>query len=80
MSEHSQLVLDDPQFSAPIQKCPYYPGVAAVPHSELYTAPPVGAIFASLVRHPCGVAQTESKRRISRDRSRSKRGPPTILS
>lgn len=80
MSERSQLALDDLQISAPVEKCPYYPGAAAIPHSEFYSAPPAEAIFTSLVSHPCGVAQTESKRRISRDRSRQKRGPPAILS
>jgi hypothetical protein len=76
--QRSQLAQNDPQFSAPAEKCPYYPQAAAVSHTELYTPPIAEAIFASLVSHPSGVAQTESKRRISRDRSRLKRGPPTL--
>jgi hypothetical protein len=38
------------------------------------------SVLASLVTHPAGVAQTESKWRISHDRSRQKRGPPSLLS
>jgi hypothetical protein len=78
MGEHSQLAQRDPRFNAPAEKCPYHPWDVVVSRSNLYTAPLSGAIFASLVSHPTGVAQTESKRRISRDRSRLERGPPTL--
>lgn len=78
MGERSQFAQRDPQFSAPVEKCPYNPGAVAVSHSGLYTAPTAEAVFASVVSHPSGVAQTESKRRISCDRSRLKRGPPTL--
>ena len=79
MGERSQLAQRDPRFVAPAEKCPYYPLGVVVSRSNLYTAPLSGAIFASLVSHPTGVAQTESKRRISRDRSRLERGPPTLF-
>jgi len=38
------------------------------------------AIFAGVVAHPAVAAQTESKWRIARDRSRQKRGPPSLNS
>jgi hypothetical protein len=78
VGEHGQLAQSDPQFNAPVEKCPYYPGVIAVSHSDPYTVAIAEAVFASLVSHPSGVAQINSKRRISRDRSHLKRGPPTL--
>jgi hypothetical protein len=79
MGERSQPSKNNVQFDAPIENCPYYPGAVAASHSDPYIVPIAEAVFASLVSHPSGVAQTESKRRISRDRSRLKRGPPTLL-
>ena len=79
MSERAKLPQDDPQWSAPTERCPYYPQATIASHKDLFTPSASDAVFASLVNHPSGVAQTESKRRISRDRSRQKRGPPTIL-
>jgi hypothetical protein len=79
LSERSQLAQDDPQFTAPMEKCPYYPAAIPVFHTKFYTVPMANAVFASLVNHPSGVAQTESRYRISRDRSRLKRGPPTLF-
>lgn len=62
------------------EKCPYAPGMVVATHPDVLSVPPSQAIFAAFVSHSCGVAQTESKWRISRDRSRQKRGPPTLLS
>jgi hypothetical protein len=36
-------------------------------------------IFADLTSQPAAIAQTESKLRISRNRSRQKRGPPNTF-
>lgn len=72
-----QLAQTKPYFTAPVEKCPYYPKMVTVLRSDLYTAPTAGAVFASWIGHPAGTAQTDAKRRISRDRSRLKRGPPT---
>jgi len=68
------------QLSAPAEKCPYCPPAVSVTHNELLALSIGNAVFASLVSHPSGVAQTESMRRISRDRSRQKRGPPVLSS
>jgi hypothetical protein len=65
------------QFGVPVEKCPYAPGVFTVSHVQVFTAPTAVAVFASLVSHPAGLAQTESRWRIARDRSRQKRGPPS---
>ena len=77
MGESGKLVSRDPVFRAPAEKCPYGPNFMAPARFDPVTPPPVAdAIYARLVSHPSGVAQTESKRRIARDRSRQKRGPP----
>ncbi|MEG9436866.1 hypothetical protein JAO29_11910 [Edaphobacter sp. HDX4] len=65
-----------PTFRSPLERCPFYPQAMTAVHRELSTPDGAGVILVSLVSHPCGVAQTESKWRISRDRSRLKRGPP----
>jgi hypothetical protein len=58
------------------ERCPY--GSQSVPgglHPD-WSLRTSAAIFAGVVAHPAVAAQTESKRRISADRSRQKRGPP----
>jgi hypothetical protein len=79
MGERNQFAQHHPQFTSPMKKCPYYPGAVTAPHGTVFTLPIAEAVFAALVSHPSGLAQTESKYRISRDRSRQKRGPPTLF-
>ncbi len=67
-----------PRLQAPAARCPYCPRLAAVYHPLPLAAPPAQSIFAALVSHPAGFAQTQSRLRISRDRSRQKRGPPSL--
>ncbi len=80
MAERSLLTASDsqtPRWQAPVELCPYCP--ASLPgyfHQELLNMPVAQAIFSDIVSHPSGTVQTESRRRISRDRSRQKRGPP----
>lgn len=60
------------------ERCPY--GLKSLPgtsHPD-WTLQTAEAIFAGIVAHPSIAPQTESKRRISADRSRQKRGPPAI--
>jgi hypothetical protein len=79
MGERAQLANQDPQFQAPVEKCPYCPAAVATIHGNMF-APPTGkAIFAGLMAHPAVTAQAESKLRISLSRSRQKRGPPSSL-
>ena len=82
MDERGKLVVShDPQFQAPAEKCPYCPSSVAPAQPNPLAAPmTAAAIFGDLVSHPTGFAQTEAKRRISRDRSNGKRGPPTQIS
>jgi hypothetical protein len=76
-AERRQLISHDPQFQAPREKCPYQQGATALPiHGRTFISPVSQAIFADLTSQGAAVAQTESKLRISRNRSRQKRGPP----
>jgi hypothetical protein len=77
MADRGNSIQSGTQFSTPAEKCPYYPSALVPAHSKLLALPVADAVCASLVSHPAGVAQTESMWRISRDRSRQKRGPPT---
>lgn len=79
MSERPGAHEDATQIGGPIDKCPYCPGAIPSLHPNFFGPPTSAAVFTSLVSHPAGVAQTESKRRISCDRSRQKRGPPAPL-
>jgi len=59
------------------ERCPY--GAKTVPgntHPD-WSLATGEAIFAGIVAHPSAAPQTESKRRISADRSKQKRGPPS---
>lgn len=64
------------EVGAPPEKCPYCPSsVATAAQSPLALAATV-RVFGTLDTLPAVVAQTESKWRIARERSRQKRGPP----
>ena len=78
--EGATLSSDTQAFDAPPQQCPYYPASIAIVHGDLFALPAAQAVYAGLIAHPAVVAQTESKLRISRARSRQKRGPPSSLS
>jgi len=76
-AERLQLISRDQQFQAPREKCPYQQKTTALPvHGRAFITPAGQAIFADLTSQQAAVAQTESKLRISRNRSRQKRGPP----
>ncbi len=79
MGESGRLAEQDPAFRSLPGKCPYCPATVVSAHADVLSAPPMAAVFALSASHPAGVAQAESKRRISRDRSRQKRGPPLQL-
>ena len=80
MAERRQLASRDPQFQTPAEKCPYCPANVATVHGNTFVMLPAQAIFAEVVAHPAVAPQTESKLRISRNRSRQKRGPPSLSS
>lgn len=80
--ERKQMIAHDPQFRAPLERCPFCPPAVATPHPNplnALTGTARQAMYATLASHTRGAVQAECKRRISRDRSRQKRGPPAIL-
>jgi len=79
MYEQSSFASKEPKAQAPAEKCPYRPGSAVTSHPVQLAAPSAQAIFAGLVSHTAVFAQMQSLWRISRDRSRQKRGPPSQL-
>lgn len=79
MADRSSLASAAPAFAAPLDKCPFTPpALPANTHQLTLAAPQRQMFFAEIASHPAVTAQTESKRRISLDRSRQKRGPPTF--
>jgi hypothetical protein len=79
MEERSKLIQQGVWICPPADKCPYYPGVVPAEHSDLLPTEASGAVPAPITSAPARIVQTESKRRISHDRSRQKRGPPASL-
>ncbi|MGC2659873.1 MAG: hypothetical protein WA324_18090 [Bryobacteraceae bacterium] len=60
-------------------KCPYCPYSTTASNAQ-FSSPAIGdAVFAGLVQHPAVSAQTEAVYRISYERSRHKRGPPSLI-
>ena len=68
-----------PAFSTPKEICPYAPTLPPALRHESFGSPTLTASFDELQTYDAVIAQTESKLRISRSRSRQKRGPPTIV-
>jgi hypothetical protein len=60
------------------EKCPYAPAAPTARHLLILAAPAGDAAFAGLVAHPAIHSQTIAQYRISFDRSRQKRGPPSL--
>jgi hypothetical protein len=61
-------------------RCPYSLAHHIAAHTTYTPDPTQNAIFAGIVAHTACHAQTEARYRISFDRSRQKRGPPSDLS
>lgn len=60
------------------ERCPYgSKSLPGTPHPD-WSLSTSAAIFAGVVAHPSVAPQTESQLRVSEDRSRQKRGPPSI--
>jgi hypothetical protein len=76
----ASLSLADPSVGAIPVKCPYAPASLITGNGEAFALPVAQAVYAGWVSHPAVVAQTESMLRISRGRSRQKRGPPVFSS
>jgi hypothetical protein len=68
------------RMGAPPEQCPYSQRSLAAAHLQTFT-PGAAATHAEFLLHqPSATAQAECLRRISFDRSRQKRGPPSLHS
>jgi hypothetical protein len=76
MEERSRLIQQGIWISSPVEKCPYYPGALPAVHFDLLAPEASATVRAPITSAPAGIAQAESKRHTSYDRSRQKRGPP----
>lgn len=67
------------QVSAAQETCPFCPQarMMSVVQNHGIAPSPAGVFYAALQSHPACHAQLEARQRISFDRSRQKRGPPT---
>ena len=66
-------------FRAPLEKCPFCPPAVTTSHPNPLAVPLAQAGFAPEGSRTAGVRPSGYKRRISRDRSQPKRGPPAYL-
>lgn len=73
----SMAFMQDQAFRTINEKCPYNLAPPAVIVLPPYTPSAPASIFAGILRHPSVVPQTEAQQRVSFDRSRQKRGPPS---
>jgi hypothetical protein len=78
----AMMDMDSPQgpsMSTVSEKCPYSIVPPAILVLPTFTPSTAASVFAGITRHPAAAPQTEAQRRISFDRSRQKRGPPTQI-
>jgi hypothetical protein len=61
------------------EKCPYSCTSVAVIVPASFTPAAAAAIYAGVLRHPSVSPQTDARHRISYDRARQKRGPPSLF-
>lgn len=78
VATHAQQQNGSPQWAAPAERCPYCPAFVTGVHADQLALTVAEASYAGIVSHPTVHAQTESRQRIARDRSRQKRGPPQL--
>jgi hypothetical protein len=64
----------------PPEQCPYSQRSLAAAHLQIFTSGASATHDAFLLHEPSATAQAECLRRISFDRSRQERGPPSLLS
>lgn len=77
--ERNETAGKRPGISSPPEKCPYSPiAIGVFENHSVAELPTAKAIFGELQGHPAITPQTESLRRIAKDRSRQKRGPPSL--
>ena len=82
MLEDATVSREDGQHHAraPREMCPYQQRALAAAHHEQVAMAASGSSMMVVLHEPDALAQVECLWRISFDRSRQKRGPPTLLS
>jgi hypothetical protein len=66
--------------TAPLDQCPYRQHSLGAVHLQVFTPETTAARSVGVLQRLSAAAQAECLRRISFDRSRQKRGPPSLLS
>jgi hypothetical protein len=66
--------------TAPLEECPYRQHSLVAVHLHVFTSGATATHSVCMLQEPSAAAQAECLRRISFDRSRQKRGPPSLLS
>lgn len=61
------------------EKCPYSVAPPAIVVLPSFTPPTAASVFAGITHHPAIAPQSDAQRRISFDRTKQKRGPPSHL-
>jgi hypothetical protein len=69
----------DPAVTTISDKCPYAPHSTVASQAHFQALHTSRAIFAGVVQHPAVSPQTDANFRVSYDRSRQKRGPPSLI-
>jgi hypothetical protein len=77
-AERSRLSDNVQRVSAPVETCPFAPQAVPAGHVVSWFVGREQGALVMVVGRSAGVAQAECLRRISRDRTRQKRGPPTV--
>jgi len=77
MAERSHVASGKPEFRSLPEKCPFYPVSRQVSQHSDFGLTVSSAVLGDVISHPGVYAQTQSKWRIARERSRHKRGPPS---
>lgn len=68
------------RFGAIPEQCPYSQRSLGAAHLQIFTRAAAATHASFTLREPSAIAQAECLRRIAFDRSRQKRGPPSLLS
>jgi len=76
---YPQQSSEDRGFGSVREKCPYSPAALTIVVLPSFAPTTASAIYAGVVRHASVAPQTDARRRISYDRARQKRGPPSLL-
>jgi hypothetical protein len=79
MMHPAQVYDSGPSVSSITTKCPCCPHFTLASGMHSFAASTAEAVYSGLIRHPAVTPQTEANYRVSYDRSRQKRGPPSLI-